>query len=81
MLLTDSVIDSNREKDRSTHKWSVNVKRLASKLAFSPGQTEPVTWCLADHNHPELPYKSEEKSGGVVTVGTETLNLSELCRR
>lgn len=64
------------------------MKKLAHKLAFAPGQTEPVMWCLADHNHPELSYKPEEKSGGGwgkggdSTVGTETLNFfSELCHR
>lgn len=62
------------------------MKRLAGELAFAPGQTEPEMWCLADHNHPELSYKSEEKSGeegGVngLTVGTETLHFSELCQR
>lgn len=34
------------------------------RLAFAPGQTEPQMWCLADHNHPELLYKNEEKSWG-----------------
>lgn len=60
------------------------MKRLASELAFAPGQTEPQMWCLPDHTHPELLNTNLQKSqreGEVKgkTVGTETLSVSELC--
>lgn len=51
-------------KTPTERRTRVSVKRLASELAFTLGQMEPVMWCLADQNHPELSYKSEEKSGG-----------------
>lgn len=64
VLPAETVLKTSNERRTNRYTRRVNVKRLASELAFTPGQTEPVMWCLADLNHPELSCKSEEKSGG-----------------
>lgn len=74
MLPSQTVLKTPTERRTNRlHKQRVNVKRLASKLAFAP-ETELVMWSILN-SHTNLNKSLGE--GGVkgVTIGTEILNF------